>query len=104
MAKVGMPKTKPQRTRNKFLREHREDLQVQAKVRQGLYDKLSVPQKLAKLDAGGYVAAKQRARLTYSEAAKAASTAMDAGKFEQVAPIAKFNEPKKTKKSKKVEA
>lgn len=36
---------------------------VEAKLRQDEYDKLTVTQKIAKLDAGGYNATKQRTKL-----------------------------------------
>jgi Spy/CpxP family protein refolding chaperone len=46
----------------------RADRQVQAKVRQDLYAALTPAQKLAKLDAGGYDAVKQRKRLKAAQA------------------------------------
>lgn len=54
---------RPKHARNKFLREKKERKQREAQERQAAYDALTVEQKVAKLDAGGYVAAKQRAKL-----------------------------------------
>jgi hypothetical protein len=58
--KAGM---KPQRARNKFLREERERKAAEAAVRKELREKRTAAQQLAKLDAGGFVAKKERAKL-----------------------------------------
>jgi hypothetical protein len=64
MAKDAMKAgSKPQRARNKFLREKRQQAREQAKERQKAYDALTIEQKLAKLDKGGFTATKQRAKL-----------------------------------------
>ena len=47
--------------------------QAEAKVRQEAYDKLTPQQKLAKLDAGGFAASKQRAKLAAQIAAEKAA-------------------------------
>lgn len=64
MAKEAKVKGKPLKARNRFLREKKEQARKQAQERQAAYDALTVEQKLAKLDAGGFVATKQRAKLT----------------------------------------
>lgn len=64
MSKNAMKVTsKPLRARNLVLRSERSRKRAEAKVRKDIYDSLSTEQKLAKLDAGGFVAAKQRAKL-----------------------------------------
>lgn len=44
-------------------RQRRDDRKIQAKIRQEAYDRLSVEEKILKLDVGGFAAKKQRARL-----------------------------------------
>lgn len=80
-------------------RQLREDRQVQAKVRQELYDKLSATEKLARLDRGHFqgdrpfMATKQRARIgAQLKAAEAAAPAPTA----EATPA-----PKKARKGKK---
>jgi hypothetical protein len=64
MAKTGMKVgMKPQRARNKFLREAKEKRAFEAKVRQELADKRPVGEQIGRLDAGGYTATKERAKL-----------------------------------------
>ncbi len=63
MAKGELTKArlKPQRSRNKFLREKRDRKRAEAQARQAAYDALTLEQKLAKLE--GFAAVKQRAKL-----------------------------------------
>ncbi len=80
-------------------RQLREDRQVQAKVRQELYDKLSATEKLARLNRGHFqgdrpfIATKQRARIKAQ--LKAAEAAAPASVAEGTP------EPKKARKGKK---
>jgi hypothetical protein len=84
-------------------RQLREDRQVQAKVRQELYDKLSATEKLARLDRGHFqgdrpfIATKQRARIKAQLKVEALVDAeVDAGIAASNAPA-----PKKARKGKK---
>ena|SRR6266545_1854885 len=95
-APLSKAKLKPQRARNSFARANRKHRQDEAKARQAAYDALTTEQKIAKLDAGGYAAVKQRIKL------------LDA--FQKTAPVlvevavgieAKGQKPNKHKNDKK---
>lgn len=94
MAKDIKVKGKPLRARNKFLREDRERKRVEAATRQESRNARTVEQQIAKLDAGGYVAAKERLRLL-SRATQDAQVVVDAI-VEKTMP-----EPPKEKKGQK---
>lgn len=69
MAKeIFKSKGKPLRARNKVLREEKARRQAEAAARQEAYNALTLEQKIAKLDAKGYVAAKQRIKLAQPSA------------------------------------
>ncbi len=74
-------------------RQRREDRQVQAGIRNEAYGKLSVAEKLARLDAGHFVATRQRARL----AKQAPATAPNAAEAAVGTPEA----PKRARKARK---
>lgn len=52
---------------------HKDALRTEAKTRQSEYDKLTLEQKVARLDAGGFTATKQRAKLAAQLVAKTES-------------------------------
>lgn len=75
-----MSKTdRPKYARNKFSREEKDRKRSEAETRQAIYNALTPEQKLAKLDAGGFTAAKQRIKIQMQESfdkAKAASNTL----------------------------
>jgi hypothetical protein len=103
MSKEHMKITKPLRARNKFLRENNERKAFEAKVRQEISDKLSVAERLTKLDVGGYVAAKERIKL-HQKIAAAPVVALNVEVASVAAPVEKkpkFKKGAKPKKEKK---
>jgi hypothetical protein len=69
-----------QQVRNEFYKQHKENLRVQAGIRQEFHDALTLEQKLTKLDNGGHTATRERTRLLAQIAARDAAKAAPAKK------------------------
>lgn len=87
---------KPQRARNKFLREERDRKRKEAAARQDAANSRTPVEQLAKLDAGGYVAAKERIKLH-----SRINQGQEAISKKELTELPVLEEPKKDKKGTK---
>jgi hypothetical protein len=72
MAKNTMSKgEKPKFARNRFSREEKDRKRAEAEARQASYDSMTAEQKIAKLDACGFAAVKERLKIWAGKQAKA---------------------------------
>lgn len=85
---------RPKYSRNKFLREAKQKRQDEAAVRQAAAEARTPAQQIARLDAKGYVATKERAKL-------AAKTVSPKTEVPNAATVEAINEARRSKRKTK---